>query len=102
MPKVNPEEVAIGSGHIRNDSNNNRDQNVTKIVERDTAADGMSIQKECCQQKRERLGKWLLREAGDVLSSLKIVKDQCSVSNTTARICDYENVEDDDEPPPLI
>ena len=96
------EHAKNGRSGTRYDSNNNRDQNVTEIVERGTAADGMSIKKECCQQKRERLGESLLREAGDVLSSLKIVKDQCSVSNPTARICDYENDEDDDEPPPLI
>jgi len=89
MPKVNPEE-----GHVRNGTND-RDQNVTEIVD----ADGKSIKKECRQQTRERLGESLLR-AGNVLSSLKIVNNQCFASISTSRICDNED--DDDEPPPLI
>lgn len=99
MPKVDPEEVAIGSGHIRN-GNNDRDQKVAEIVE-SGIADGNSTTKECRQQKRERLGESLLR-AGDVLNSLKIVKDKCSVSTSTAKICDYEDNDDNIEPPPLM
>ena len=99
MPKVNPEEVAIGSGHVRN-GNNDRDQKVAEIVE-SGIADGNSTTKECRQQKRERLGESLLR-AGDVLNSLKIVKDKCYVSTSTARICDNDQDDDNVEPPPLI
>ena len=99
MPKVDPEEVAIGSGHVRN-GNNGRDQKVAEIVE-SGIADGNSTTKECRQQKRERLGESLLR-AGDGLNSLKIVKDNGSVSTSTAKICDYEDNDDDLEPPPLM
>jgi protein TilB len=99
MPKVNPEEVAIGSRHVRN-GNNDRDQKVAEIVE-SGIAHGNSTTKECRQQKRERLGESLLR-AGDVLNSLKIVKDKCYVSTSPARICDNDQDDDNVEPPPLI
>jgi hypothetical protein len=64
-------------------------------------AHGNSTTKECRQQKRERLGESLLR-AGDVLNSLKIVKDKCYVSTSPARICDNDQDDDNVEPPPLI
>ncbi|KAL9184202.1 hypothetical protein ACHAXT_002288 [Thalassiosira profunda] len=87
MPKADPNDVAIGSGHVR-------DRAAATEIERD-AKGGKTKRKEE-PKRRERLGESMLKEAGRA-DPLNIVQREIIDSQLFAD--DDDN--DDDGPPPL-
>ena len=89
MPKVNPDEVVIGLGHVREKGRTGKtpaDQNSQWGREADA------------KQKREHLGQSILKDAGKI-DSLRIIHNEESEEkkNIISSTCD----DDEDEPPPL-
>ncbi|KAL7536064.1 hypothetical protein ACHAXR_006900 [Thalassiosira sp. AJA248-18] len=94
MPKVNPNEVVIGLGHVRDRNNNN-----AKKETEGPGKEGCTTKGSFAQKKRERLGQSIMKEAGKV-HSLNIVQNQASGGlNPVLNNCDDDS--DQDEPPPL-
>jgi len=91
MPKVDPNEVVIGLGHVR-------ERTTKEPPGSDRTRDGMLH----TRNKRERLGHFMMKEAG-IKNSLKIIEAQCSGDKSLVLNTDNEDEDedDDDEPPPL-
>ncbi|KAL3787156.1 hypothetical protein ACHAW5_004726 [Stephanodiscus triporus] len=102
MPKVRPNEVVIGLGHVHDLIS--RDQHASKKVGKDCTgtAESAAIKENRCQQKRERLGELLMKASG-VVDSLKIVRNQCPDAKPASSRCDDGGGDDDEDgPPPLM
>jgi protein TilB len=101
MVKVHPNEDAIGLGHVRDVIS--RDLRAIEKVRSDYTgtADNTSIKENRCPQKRERLGKSLMK-AARVVESLKIVSNQCSDQESVSSRCDYGDNDDGEDEPPLL
>jgi len=103
MPKVDPNLVVVGFGHVRDDDygvSQRRGFSVgdgSRVMEGNGGAETMTDQ---VRRRRERLGQTLLKEGGAV-SSLRIVRDQTSDDSTLVLSCSDDDDDDDDEPPPL-
>ena len=93
MPKVNPNEVLIGLGHVRDNTGKDR-----KVDNNKKVSDAGSENK--TRMKKERLGQILMKEAG-LVDSLKIVPNEVSEDSGSA-LNIISDDDDDDEPPPLF
>mmetsp|Transcript_19530 Transcript_19530/g.42430 ORF Transcript_19530/g.42430 Transcript_19530/m.42430 type:complete len:263 (-) Transcript_19530:170-958(-) len=99
MPKVDPNAIAIGLGHVRD---HGKDRKAMKELGSDynqSTAKETESKENATQKKREHLGQSLMKEAR-MIDSLKIIQNQgLEVKNSVLSNCDEDD--NDDGPPPL-